>query len=226
MGTSKKTTTLIMFASAVLIASVVSQPGIPKPCAYPSAFTAEITTMIYGKNMMERGSITYDSRNMRVFEQQAYRTSKGGDEYELITLYESNVQYKIDRASKSCTYHPIPDHQKFHPFAVPTNAHFHAKITKGVYPEAIVLNEFGVDAAVQGGNITTWRHVTETNCMPQKIVTFVHDPKTGMADWDKSSTVDLYNVALGVVDPSVFTPPASGCKPTTPRAEPVTPPQL
>lgn len=60
--------------------------------------------------------------------QQAYRTSKGGDEYELITLYQNNVQYKIDRASRSCTYHPIPDHSKFHPFAVPPQAHFHAKV--------------------------------------------------------------------------------------------------
>eukprot|EP00729_Bicosta_minor_P008926 gene8926-27428_t len=198
-----------MLASLLTITAALSQgPGIPQPCTYPSVFTADVMTTLYSKNLLERGTFSYDARNERTFEQQAYRTSKGGDEYELITLYQNNVQYKIDRASRSCTYHPIPDHSKFHPFAVPPQAHFHAK--------AFVMNEFGVDAATQGGNITTWRHVTEGNCMPQKIITFVHDPKTGMADWDKSSTVDLYNVALGIVDPSVFVPPASGCVPSKP----------
>jgi len=189
-------------------------PGIPKPCQYPSAFTADISTMSYGKNMMERGTVTYDARNQRIFEQEAYRTATGGDAYEFITLHQQDVMYKIDRASRSCTYYqPIPSGKTFHPFAVPTNARFHSKITAGVYPEAFVMNEFGVDAATQGGNITTWRHVTEGQCMPQKIITFVHDPKTGMPDWDKSTNIDLYNVVLGVIDPSVFDVPSSGCKP-------------
>ena len=53
---------------ALLSTLALTQPGIPKPCTYPSAFTASTTMMDYKKNMMIRGTVVYDVRGKRSFQ--------------------------------------------------------------------------------------------------------------------------------------------------------------
>ena len=52
--------------------------------------------------------------------------------YERIMLYREDRAYSIHRATRTCTYAPIPAQRKWAPFAVAKNASFYREATLGM----------------------------------------------------------------------------------------------
>ena len=192
----------------------------PRPCTYPAQFTGQTHMFNYHRGVMGRGLMAVDQEGERTFEVEEFT---GEDAlFERLTLYKQDRTYSIHRATRSCTYAPIPPRQKWAPFAVPKNASFYREATLGIPGASFVVNEFGIEHAPRGrgGKYTVWQQVTVRECMPVTTHVFATEAD-GRVNVSVSLEMFWQNVVLGIEDPDVFIPP-SNCRPG-PHPGPSTP---
>uniref|UniRef100_A0A8C6UYA2 Mammalian ependymin-related protein 1 n=1 Tax=Neogobius melanostomus TaxID=47308 RepID=A0A8C6UYA2_9GOBI len=197
---------LIVFLSAVLLASEPRAAAAPSPCLAPGQWEGRWVQYDHGTGRNSRAAVSYDAPNQRLRVLQQHKRHTPCQRYfEFIYLYQSRVLFQIDQKTKECAKLPLS--QAWDPYDVPDNSTFEDQYTVGGPGDSVEVQEWSDRKPARQHE--RWVGVyTLKDCYPVL--------ETYTLNTSVTTSTRFYDLRLGISDPQVFTPPPT-CGTARPR---------
>ncbi|XP_013386331.1 mammalian ependymin-related protein 1-like [Lingula anatina] len=186
----------LVLALVLLVGIAHSQ--IPKPCFTPARWEAKASRFDHNHGKMEHYRFVYDAVMQRKVIFDNILLHPGRKRYEYLILNDVNVMYRIDRQSKKCEkMFPGP----WRPYGIPPMATFKTEYEIGYPGEDFTAQEWIFKE--KDSDAVLWRGVYGLKyCFP--VVETFFNPNNR----SESNTINFYDIASGIPDPTVFLPPS------------------
>lgn len=179
-----------------LLLALASALEVPKPCTPPELMEGQIGTFYPRRLQGDYGMFSYDAKNERIYAKMFMnREGRHWQQVDLL-LFQKEVLFQFFPGNGTCVKFPL--HTPFPSPLLPKNATFAGKVELGTTSIPHAALQINCWAAAQEGASYTVMTTTDRGCLPQWWATYDSE------GWFSKS---FFNITLGIIDPSVFTPP-------------------
>ncbi|XP_062499269.1 mammalian ependymin-related protein 1-like [Corticium candelabrum] len=194
-----------MFVQTVIFSCLLFSISLadPLPCKSPQQWKGSLSEYDHGDGQHNYYNVTYDAIKHRRRTVEEVRADRPGRTYyEWLFLYDENVFYELNLATRVCRKISSPG--SWRSYEIPPNATFEHDLVLGVGPTALKVEEWS-DRMVAPSLPETWSGTfTVDGCVPVTEVVIVREIS-------KSFSTVFYNIDTSPLGPDDFTPPKE-CK--------------
>ncbi|XP_012942722.1 mammalian ependymin-related protein 1 isoform X2 [Aplysia californica] len=184
-----------MYLALCLLLAVGALAQVPTTCPGPKQFEGRFQRYDRERRGQVRGAMAYDETQRRVREFEDIDIAGKKQAFDILRLYDQNVEYIVDRSTRKCNI--TTPTRRFHPIGVPPDAKF---IGEGVIGAAGIVGESVTVATFEGTyeDAKFFVSVTYPDCFP---VT------SGFKSANDTGFTSFYDLQAGISDPDLFFPP-------------------
>ncbi|KAG5285404.1 hypothetical protein AALO_G00003000 [Alosa alosa] len=186
-----------------LVISTQANPVAPQdpalPCLAPLQWEGRIVEYDHSTGRNTRASMSYDGQNQRIRILEQKRGHVPCKKYfEYIYLFQSGVMFQIEQVTKQCSKLALT--QAWDPFDIPLNSTYEDQYFIGGPGDMIEVQEWSDRKPARQNE--AWLGVyTVKDCYPVQ--------ETYTRNTSVTTSTRFFDLALGISDPSVFTPPST-----------------
>ncbi|KAG9273979.1 mammalian ependymin-related protein 1 [Astyanax mexicanus] len=187
-------------AAAVCLAGPTPGAAGPvQPCAAPLQWEGRTVQYDHGTGRNTRAAVSYDAQNQRIRVLEEIRKHTPCKRYfEYIYLFQSGVLFQIEQLSKNCAKLNLTE--AWDPFDIPMNSTYEDQYFIGGPGDMIQVQEWSDRKPARKHE--TWVGVyTLNDCYPVQ--------ETYTKNSSVTTSTRFFDLALGITDPGVFTPPST-----------------